>query len=114
MPSPVVSTPPPSSNQLGSSGSSGTTPLPVVSPPGSSGSTASSGQELTYISKNLVQYVPGTPKPNATARRVSGYQVLTSTKCLAELEESSNKKRSRRKEKQKQEHAEKKQQRQEF
>ena len=73
--------------------------------PGSSGSTASSGQELTYISKYLVQYVPGTPKPRATTKRVSGYQVLTSSKCLAVLEE---------KEKRKQEWAEKKQQRDEL
>ena len=104
MPSPVVSTPL-NKNQPGSSGSSGTTPSPMVSPPGSSGSTASSGQELTYISKYLVQYVPGTPKPRATTKRVSGYQVLTSSKCLAVLEE---------KEKRKQEWAEKKQQRDEL
>jgi len=90
--------PPQSNNQLGSSGSSGATPSPVVSPSGSSGSTASSGQELTYISKYLVQYVPGTPKPKATTRRVPGYLVLASSKCLAELEEkeSKKKKRSRR------------------
>lgn len=60
-----------------------------------------------------MQYVPGTPKPKATARWVSGYWVLyllTSSKCLAELEEKeSKKKKAEEKEKQKQEHAEKKQ-----
>jgi len=69
----------------------------VVSPSGSSGSTASSGQELTYISKYLVQYVPGTPKPKATTRRVSGYRVLTSSKCLAELEEKESKRKKKQK-----------------
>ena len=115
MPSPVVSTPL-NKNQPGSSGSSGTTPSPMVSPPGSSGSTASSGQELTYISKYLMQYVPGTPKPKATTKRVSGYRVLTSSKCLAVLEEkeSKKKKEAEEKEKQKQERAEKKQQRDEL
>ena len=88
----------------------------MVSPPGSSGSTASSGQELTYISKYIVQYFPGTPKPKATTRRVSGYRVLTSSKCLAEFEEkeSKKKKEAEEKDKRKQERAKKKQQRHEL
>ena len=50
-------------------------------------------EQLKYISKYLVQYVPCPPQKKAEAKRVGGARVLTSSECVSILKEHEEKKR---------------------
>ena len=64
-------------------------------------SANSSGRELQYISKYLIQYVPTKPAKKDETARISGARVLTGDKCAALLKEREEKKRKEKEEKEK-------------
>ena len=67
----------------------------------SNSDTNSSGRELQYISKYLIQYVPTKPAKKDETVRISGARVLTGDKCAVLLKEREEKKRKEKEEKEK-------------
>ena len=96
-------TPPSGAGTPGSS----RTPPSVAGTPGSSrtppsgADTSGSPEQLKYISKYLVQYVPCPPQKKAEAKWVGGARILTSSECVSILKEREEKKRIEAEEKEK-------------
>ena len=79
-------------------GLSGTPPFGAGTP---GSDTSGSPEQLKYISKYLVQYVPCPPQKKAEAKWVGGARILTSSECVSILKEREEKKRIEAEEKEK-------------